>query len=129
MSINIDKASCAKLVEDIDGNKSWTTPESGKMLLNENNLKYEGNTIPYTSINNAILNREKIPFSQSHYSLLIETAHDSYLFNFDSPELWDAPPFNLQKTEGGLIDIKSLLKPSMYLVALMVIVLLLDLIL
>lgn len=103
------KVSCAKLEINPDGSQNWSQPELGFLSIGDHELSFENWTIPYSNIENAILNRHKSIFTK-HYSLLLETKIGSYLFNLDNSEVWENLPFEYERTEGDVLGISGLIK-------------------
>ena len=121
-----EQVTCAKMEINTDGSQTWTPAKKGFVTIGEGEIKFEPWKIPFSNIKNAILNREKVFFMFSHYSLLIETDFGSFLFSLDKSDVWENLPFPCKKTEGSLINLKELLKPSLIIGLLVILVLLLD---
>ncbi len=124
-----DKVSCSKLELNPDGSKSWSQPEIGYLRISEVELLFENRKIPFSHIENAVLNEEKLMLIHKHYSLLIETELESYLFNLGESEYWDQLPFPFQKTEGETHSLTILVRAAIVLLGLMILLKLVKIIL
>jgi hypothetical protein len=104
-----------------DGEQSWSTHEIDYLRYNDTELKFSNWTIPYSNINNAILNREKLMFFKKHYSLLIETDFGMFMFNLGESEYWENLPFSFEKTEGETHPVTKITRWAVILLILMII--------
>jgi len=55
-----DKVSCSKLELKPDGSTSWSQPEIGYLRISKEELLFENRKIPFSNIENAVLNEEKV---------------------------------------------------------------------
>lgn len=104
-----------------DGSQSWSTHEIDYLKYNDTELEFSNWIIPYSNINNAILNCESMMFFKKHYSLLIETDFGTFMFNLGESELWEHLPFSFERTEGETHSITIILRWGIILFVLMMI--------
>ncbi len=116
-----EKVVGSKMELEADGSQSWSSHEIDYLNYNDTELEFSNWKIPYSNINNAILNCENLMFYKKHYSLLIETDFGMFMFNLGESELWEQLPFSFERTEGETHPMTTTLRWGIILLVLMMI--------